>query len=108
MRHSRLSALSSDLALTSRSALLQGICWTYLRFHKSLRLQGVDRNTLAYKAPLQPYLTWYALIFVCIILFFNGWEVFAGYGSEGYKFDQATFVTCECSASSFWTFRSAR
>ncbi|ORY59041.1 amino acid permease [Leucosporidium creatinivorum] len=70
-----------------------GICWTYLRFHKSMRLQGVDRSTLAYKAPLQPYLTWYALIFVCIILFFNGWEVFAGIGSEGFSFDRATFIT---------------
>ena len=64
---------------------------TYIRFHGSLKAQGVDRKTLAYTAPLQPYLTWYALIFICIILLFNGWEVFYDYGSEGFVFDQVSF-----------------
>jgi yeast amino acid transporter len=48
----------------------------YLRFRKALALQGVDRNTLPYKSPLQPYITWFALCFFAIVIIFNGWQVF--------------------------------
>ncbi|KAI5480079.1 amino acid transmembrane transporter [Pseudohyphozyma bogoriensis] len=68
-----------------------GIVYTYIRFHKGLKLQGIDRNSLPYKAPLQPYLSYYALVFCCIILFFNGWTVFFQY--DGKNFDHATFWT---------------
>ena len=52
------------------------ICWTYIRFHAGMKAQGIDRKSLPYVAPLQPYATWYALIFICVILFFNGFAVF--------------------------------
>lgn len=35
-----------------------GILWTSIRWHKGLKVQGIDRKTLAYKAPLQPYLSY--------------------------------------------------
>jgi amino acid transporter len=34
------------------------ILWTYLRWHKGIRMQGIDRRTLAYTAPFQPYLSY--------------------------------------------------
>ncbi len=35
-----------------------GILWTSIRWHKGLKLQGIDRNTLPYRAPFQPYLSY--------------------------------------------------
>lgn len=35
-----------------------GILWTSIRWHKGLKVHGIDRNTLAYKAPFQPYLSY--------------------------------------------------
>jgi amino acid transporter len=35
-----------------------GILWTSIRWHKGLKLQGIDRKTLPYTAPLQPYLSY--------------------------------------------------
>ncbi|GAA5956203.1 hypothetical protein JCM21900_006835 [Sporobolomyces salmonicolor] len=66
-----------------------GICLTAIRFNKGLKAQGIDRSMLPYRAPLQPYLSYYGLIFCCVILFFNGWEVFV----KITKFDTSTFVT---------------
>jgi amino acid permease len=34
------------------------ILYTSLRWHKGLKVQGIDRNTLPYKAPSQPYLSY--------------------------------------------------
>lgn len=52
------------------------ICIAYLRFHKALKAQGVDRNTLVFKSVWQPYTAWFALIYFFIIIVFNGWQVF--------------------------------
>ncbi|KAK4049803.1 hypothetical protein OIV83_003859 [Microbotryomycetes sp. JL201] len=81
--------------MTSACGLLtwMGILYTYLRFHKATKAQGVDRRTLAFTAPLQPYLSWYAFIFIGVILFFQGWEAFYQYGSPGYVFPKSDFVT---------------
>lgn len=34
------------------------ILFTYTRWRKGLKAQGIDRNTLPYRAPLQPYLSY--------------------------------------------------
>lgn len=34
------------------------ILWTSIRWNKGLKVQGIDRATLAYTAPLQPYLSY--------------------------------------------------
>ncbi|KAM0756257.1 amino acid transporter [Meredithblackwellia eburnea MCA 4105] len=74
--------------MTSVAGLLTwaGICFTYIRFFKGAKAQGIDRTSFAYKAPLQPYAAYYGLIFCCIVLFFNGWEVFV-------QIDHADFWT---------------
>ncbi|KAL8280450.1 hypothetical protein RQP46_007098 [Phenoliferia psychrophenolica] len=65
-----------------------GIAYTYIRFYNGCKAQGIDRSEFPYRAPFQPYAAYYALIFICVILFFNSWEVFA----TG-QWDTATFVT---------------
>jgi len=52
------------------------ICISYLHFRRALIAQGVDRNTLVFKSPFQPYTAYFSLIYFIIILLFNGWEVF--------------------------------
>mgnify|MGYP000268205203 CR=1 FL=1 len=56
---------------TDKKTLLQWacICFTYIRFHEGMKVQGIDRNTLPFKSPLQPYLSYYGLImsiFMCV------------------------------------------
>ena len=62
-----------------------------MRFYAALKAQGVDRRTLSYRAPFQPYLTYYSFTFICVILFFAGWQCFYQYGQTA--FDSANFVT---------------
>ncbi|PLW48392.1 hypothetical protein PCASD_02900 [Puccinia coronata f. sp. avenae] len=52
------------------------ICLTYIRFHKGLKAHGVDRNGLAYKAPFQPYLTYYGIVMLTAIILMSGFKVF--------------------------------
>ena len=48
----------------------------YIQFHKALKAQGIDRNTLVFKSPFQPYTAYFALFFFAIITLFNGFYVF--------------------------------
>jgi amino acid transporter len=124
-------------ALTSVCGLISwaAICWTYIRFYNGrsfidyetqsseprhisfigMKAQGIDRSTLPYRAPLQPYAAYYALTvrisschlqiyshtplkhspqislclqFILVILFFNGFSVFI----DG-QFDVAVLIT---------------
>ena len=52
------------------------ICVAYIKFYHALQAQGIDRNTLIFKSPFQPYLAWTALIFFAMIIIFNGFAVF--------------------------------
>ncbi|TDL19138.1 amino acid permease [Rickenella mellea] len=49
---------------------------TYARFYAGLKHRGIDRNTLPYKAPFQPYATYFGIFFVTTVTFFNGFQVF--------------------------------
>jgi len=52
------------------------ICIAYLRFRKALLAQGVDRKTLVFRSPFQPYTAYFALFYFAIIIVFNGYDVF--------------------------------
>ncbi|GAA5876887.1 hypothetical protein JCM3774_000799 [Rhodotorula dairenensis] len=65
-----------------------GIGITYLRFFYGLKAQGIDRKELPFRAPLQPYLTIYALTMIFLILFFANYTVFI----DG-QWDTASFIT---------------
>jgi amino acid transporter len=54
------------------------ICLAYIQFHKALKAQGVDRNTLVFKSHFQPYTAWAAFTYFALIILFNGFHVFVG------------------------------
>ncbi|KAI0708942.1 amino acid permease [Cerioporus squamosus] len=53
-----------------------GIAVTYIRFHRGLRAQGIDRRTLPYRSPFQPFAAWYAAVGCLVVLLFSGWPIF--------------------------------
>jgi amino acid transporter len=53
---------------------------------KALNAQGISRDSLPYKAPLQPFGSWFAVISTAIITLFKGFDTFI-------PFTKDTFVT---------------
>ena len=53
---------------------------------KSLEAQGRSRDDLPYKAPLQPWGSWFALVSTIIITIFKGFDTFM-------PFNTANFIT---------------
>jgi len=66
------------------------ICVAYIQFHKALKAQGIDRNTLVFKSRFQPYTAWFALIYFAMIIIFSGFDVFVGKNHSHWKTD--TFI----------------
>ncbi|KAH7883097.1 dicarboxylic amino acid permease [Phlebopus sp. FC_14] len=60
------------------------ISYTHIAFMRALKAQGIDRNTLPYKAPLQPFGSWFALFFTGIVLTFNGFSTFLPFVSSSF------------------------
>jgi amino acid permease len=52
------------------------ILLSYLRFYYGMRAQNMSRDDLPYKAPFQPYASWFGVIFVTAVVIFNGFPVF--------------------------------
>ncbi|KAF7716441.1 Amino acid/polyamine transporter I family protein [Penicillium ucsense] len=52
------------------------LCFCYVRFHAAMKAQGVSRDTLPWKAPLQPYAAWVGFIGSTIITLVAGFPVF--------------------------------
>lgn len=48
----------------------------HLRFMKALAAKGLPRGELPYRAPLQPYLSWFGLVSSVVILLTSGFTVF--------------------------------
>lgn len=66
----------SNLSAVSTLIVWASVSYTYLRFYYCLKYNGIDRNTLPYKAPLQPFLAYFAICFCLIVAFFNGFDAF--------------------------------
>ncbi|KXN90165.1 Lysine-specific permease [Leucoagaricus sp. SymC.cos] len=66
------------VALVTTAGLISWVvlCITYLRFFHALQTQGISRSQLPYRSPLQPYLTYYALVVNVSIILFSGWTSF--------------------------------
>jgi amino acid permease len=52
------------------------LSFCYIRFHAAMKAQGVSRDTLPWKAPLQPYAAWVGFIGSTIITLIAGFPVF--------------------------------
>ncbi|EOO01039.1 putative proline-specific permease protein [Phaeoacremonium minimum UCRPA7] len=77
----------SNLSAVSTLIVWASVCVVYLRFHAALKHNGIDRATLPYRAPGQPFLAYFAVCFCLVIAFFNGFDAFF----PG-KFSAKTFV----------------
>lgn len=66
----------SNLSAVSTLLVWGSICITYLRFRAGLRWNGIERASLPYTAPLQPFLAWFCLCFCSVVAFFNGFDAF--------------------------------
>lgn len=64
--------ISSITGLIAWSVILL----SYIRFYYGMKRAGIDRNTLPYKAPLQPYASIFGFIFVNLVLLFAGFTYF--------------------------------
>ncbi|PFH54397.1 hypothetical protein AMATHDRAFT_53372 [Amanita thiersii Skay4041] len=62
------------------------ICYTHICFMRALKAQGRSREDLPYKAPCQPWGSWFALIVTGIITFFKGFDTFIPFKTD-------TFIT---------------
>ncbi|KAI5865208.1 proline-specific permease [Durotheca rogersii] len=77
----------SNISAVSTLIVWAAICVTYLRFYHGLRYNGISRDTLPYKSPLQPYLAYFAVCFCLTVALFNGYDAFF----PG-KFSAKTFI----------------
>lgn len=66
----------SQICAVNTLVLWVCVSWTYLRFHRALAHHGVPRDSLPYKAPLQPYLARFALVFCVAVALVNGFDAF--------------------------------
>ncbi|KAI1774364.1 amino acid permease/ SLC12A domain-containing protein [Hypoxylon cercidicola] len=70
--------LSWFVSLVTASQLINFsvMCVTYICFHRALKAQGINRDSLPYKGLLQPYAAYYGLIATFIMTFVGGYTVF--------------------------------
>ncbi|CAK7214651.1 hypothetical protein SEUCBS140593_002253 [Sporothrix eucalyptigena] len=77
------SSMTAICGMISWTAIL----WTSIRWHKGLKAQGIDRSTLVYRAPFQPYLSYYGLTVAVMVMIFGGFTSFI------HKFNTSSFIT---------------
>ncbi|KAI0160056.1 proline-specific permease [Hypoxylon sp. FL1284] len=77
----------SNISAVSTLIVWSAICVTYLRFYYGLRHNGISRDALPYKAPMQPFMAYFAICFCLVVALFNGYDAFF----PG-KFSAKTFV----------------
>ncbi|KAF8317135.1 general amino acid permease 1 [Clavulina sp. PMI_390] len=61
-----------------------GINATYLGFYRGLKAQGIDRSTLYYAAPGQPYVAIWAVFWLTFCILVNGIHVFWDFTASGF------------------------
>lgn len=66
----------SNISAVSTLIVWCSINITYLRFYYGLKVNGIERTSLPWKAPLQPFLAYFGICFCSIVAFFNGFDCF--------------------------------
>ncbi|QPC70570.1 hypothetical protein HYE68_001322 [Fusarium pseudograminearum] len=54
------------------------------RFHSALKAQGIDRPSLVFKAPFQPYLAWFSMFYFGVIIVFSGFWTFTPWNANSF------------------------
>ncbi|KAF2272613.1 putative general amino acid permease [Westerdykella ornata] len=65
-----------NLVTASQLINFSVICFTFIRFYKACKAQGIDRNTLPYKGIFQPYAAYFGLAGTFVMTFVGGYTVF--------------------------------
>ncbi|OAL66943.1 general amino acid permease [Trichophyton rubrum] len=65
-----------NLVTASQLLNFSAITFTYMRFYKALKAQGISRDSLPFKSRFQPYLSYYAFIGPFVMVFVGGYPVF--------------------------------
>jgi amino acid transporter len=73
----QLSTIGFVLAYT-------GYIVTYIGWYKALQAQGISRDTLPWKAPFQPWSSYFAIGTGCVVIFFSGWNTFKPFDVQGF------------------------
>jgi len=76
----------TNLVSTFGALTWMAIAYSHIRFMKAMQVQGLSRDTLPYRAPFQPYGSWFALINTGVITLFKGFDTFL-------PFEIDTFMT---------------
>lgn len=66
----------SNLSAVSTLIVWASVCFIYVRFYHGLKFNGIDRDTIPYKSPWQPYLAYFSICFCLIVALFNGFDCF--------------------------------
>ncbi|KAG6854320.1 hypothetical protein C0991_008215 [Blastosporella zonata] len=75
-----------NLVSTAGALTWMCIAFCHIRFMKALKVHGLAREELPYKAPFQPWGSWFALIATAVITIFKGFDTFI-------PFTVDTFIT---------------
>jgi amino acid transporter len=74
------------LNITAVAGFITWACinFCHIRFMKALRLRGTSRDSLPYKAPLQPWAAYYGLFFNILIIFTQGFTAFIPWDTQSF------------------------
>ncbi|KAF9030758.1 dicarbixylic amino acid permease [Panaeolus papilionaceus] len=72
--------------LVSTFGALTWLCISYshIRFMRALAIQGKSRESLPYKAPFQPWGSWFALVSTVVITLFKGFDTFIPWNAANF------------------------
>ncbi|GMK58425.1 hypothetical protein CspeluHIS016_0504570 [Cutaneotrichosporon spelunceum] len=94
------NAYSVFLYFTSSVTICGSLSWisilsSHIAMMKGMRAQGISRDTLPYKAPFQPYLTYFALFFTVLLTVFKGFDAFihSPNAKTNKSFEYKSFIT---------------
>ena len=108
VRSSFLDPADWALALSSLIAWIS-ICACYVRFHKALKVQGIDRRNLVLRAWFQPYSAYLCIFVFTIILVFNGFTAFLHhFDVSGFFASYITLPVFALCYGGFWLMRRTK
>ncbi|KAF6765162.1 dicarboxylic amino acid permease [Ephemerocybe angulata] len=73
-----------NLVSTFGALTWMAILYSHIRFMKALEIQGKSRDDLPYKAPFQPWGSWFALGATALITFFKGFDTFMPWNTANF------------------------
>lgn len=73
-----------NLVSTFGALTWMSILYSHIRFMRALKVNGMIRDDLPYKAPMQPWGAWFAFISTAIITLFKGFDTFLPWNTANF------------------------